>query len=117
MLCAHQPPFQTRDLYHFALPDAHARARDSRQLHGSRESLITLRIVVLESNLKFHSLEKIPFLLILRVVEERSNIRAHSGCRTISNFIQGSAGAEEISPTVIFDMAATVFQKNTSFLW
>ena len=49
----------------FIIPDAHARARDLWQLDGSRETLVTLRVIVLQANLKFDSLEEVSLLFIV----------------------------------------------------
>jgi len=60
-------------------PDAHARARDDRELDGSGETLVTLGIVVLQANLKFDRLEKVSLLLLKGVVEKLLHVGAHSG--------------------------------------
>lgn len=61
-------------------PDAHARAGNGWQLDGARETLVTLRIVVLQAYLELNGLEKVSLLLIQRVIEELLDILAHSGC-------------------------------------
>jgi len=63
-------------------PDAHVGTRDRGQLDGAGETLVTLGVVVLQTDLKLDGLEEVPLLLILRVVEQLLDILAHSGCRT-----------------------------------
>jgi hypothetical protein len=60
-------------------PEAHSRAGHSVKLDGTRETLVTLGIVVLHDDLEFDGLEEVPLLLILRVVEELLDILAHTG--------------------------------------
>ena len=54
--------------------DAHLklRARDGRQLHGTVETLILLRVIVLETDLEFNSLDKLA-RLFLRLFEDVSH--------------------------------------------
>ena len=63
------------------IPYAHARSRYTGKLDCSRETLVTLRIIVLEPNLQFDGLEEVSLLLVGREFEQRLHIRAHSGCR------------------------------------
>jgi hypothetical protein len=93
-------------------PDAHVRPGNSRQLDGARETLVSLRIIVLEADLELDRLEEISLLLILRVVEKLLHILAHSGYSHLS--VTGLVADERTFrlPTVIFDMMRTVFQKN-----
>jgi hypothetical protein len=51
------------------VPDAHAGARNCGQLDGARETLVTLRVIVLQADLKFDSLEEVSLLLVERVVQ------------------------------------------------
>lgn len=51
------------------VPDGHTRARDGWQLDGTRETLVTLRIIVLEADLEFDGLEEVSLLLVQRVVK------------------------------------------------
>lgn len=60
-------------------PDAHARARDGRQLDGARETLVTLGVIVLQTDLELNGLEEVTLLLVERVVEKLLDILAHSG--------------------------------------
>ena len=62
------------------IPYAHARTRYTGKLDSSRETLVALRIIVLESNLQFDGLEEVSLLLVGRELEQRLHIRAHSGC-------------------------------------
>lgn len=62
------------------VPDAHARTRDGGQLDGSRETLVTLGIIVLEADLEFDGLEEVSLLLVQGVVEKLLHVLAHSGC-------------------------------------
>lgn len=62
------------------LPDAHARTRDRWELDGARETLISLRIIVLEADLEFDGLEEVSLLLIKRVLKHCLHVLAHSGC-------------------------------------
>ena len=53
------PPF----LFVFAgVPDAHSRAGNDRKADSSRETLVTLRIIVLEANLEFDGFEEVTLL-------------------------------------------------------
>lgn len=62
------------------IPDGHVGARDGGQLDGARETLVTLGVIVLQTDLKLDGLEEVSLLLILRVVEQLLDILAHSGC-------------------------------------
>lgn len=61
-------------------PDAHARAGDGRQLDRAGETLVTLRIIVLKTDLEFNGLEEIAFLCVGRVFQQLLHVLAHSGC-------------------------------------
>lgn len=109
-------------------PDAHAGTRNAGQLDGAGETLVTLGVIVLQTDLELDGLEEVPLLLVLGVVEQLLDILAHSGCSRRANVSlrslacahikSASSGGRENSPTVIFDMMATVFQKNSlKFLW
>ena len=71
------------------IPDGHSRTREGRQTDGARETLVTLRVIVLQTDLKLDGLEEVPLLLILRVVEQLLDILAHSGCITQRESAQG----------------------------
>lgn len=51
------------------IPDAHARTRNGWQFDGSGETLVTLRIIVLEADLELDGLEEVSLLLVQRVVK------------------------------------------------
>ena len=61
------------------VPDTHTRTRDSGKLDGARETLVTLRVVVLQADLEFDGLEEVALLLIEGVVKKLLHILAHSG--------------------------------------
>lgn len=61
-------------------PDGHVGTRDGGQTDGTGETLVTLGVVVLQTDLKLDGLEEVSLLLILRVVEQLLDILAHSGC-------------------------------------
>jgi hypothetical protein len=50
--------------------DGHARAGDGREADGSRETLVTLGIVVLQADLEFDRLQKVALLGLIAVLEE-----------------------------------------------
>lgn len=62
------------------VPDGHVGTRNGRQLDGARETLVTLGVVVLQTDLELDGLEEVSLLLILRVVQQLLDILAHSGC-------------------------------------
>lgn len=66
------------------IPDGHVGTGNGRQLDGARETLVTLGVVVLQTDLKLDGLEEVSLLLILRVVEQLLDVLAHSGCSLIS---------------------------------
>lgn len=50
--------------------DGHARPRHRGQLDRARESLVALRVIVLQADLQLHRLEEIAFLLVERIVKQ-----------------------------------------------
>ena len=50
--------------------DRHTRTRDIRELDGARETLVTLRVVVLETNLELDGLDEVALLLAVGLGEE-----------------------------------------------
>ena len=50
--------------------DGHARAGDGGKADGSRETLVTLGIVVLQADLKLDGLEEVALLGLIAVLEE-----------------------------------------------
>lgn len=69
------------------IPDGHVGTGNGRQLDGTRETLVTLGVVVLQTDLKLDGLEEVPLLLILRVVEQLLDVLAHSGCSRIISIL------------------------------
>ncbi len=98
------------------VPDSHSRPWDLRQLDRARETLVTLRVIVLQSDLELDRLEEIPLLLVLRVVEQILDVRAHSSY--IGSVSHGTFIYEQLLnvPTVIFDIVKTVSQQIQSTL-
>ena len=62
------------------VPDAHAGAGNDREADGSGETLVTLRIIVLEADLEFDGLEEVTLLGLERVLKELLDVVTHSGC-------------------------------------
>ena len=61
-------------------PNAHVGPGDLGKLDGSGETLVTLGIVVLETDLELDGLEEVPLLLIEGVVKELLDVGTHSSC-------------------------------------
>lgn len=70
------------------VPDAHVGAGDGRKLNGARETLVTLRVIVLEADLEFDGLEKVSLFGVLGVVEQLANVVTHSGCGGVELLVQ-----------------------------
>ena len=66
------------------LPDAHAGAGNNGEANGSGETLVTLRIIILEANLEFDGFEEVSLLSLERVFEKLLDVGTHSGCGEIS---------------------------------
>lgn len=62
------------------IPDTHTRAGDNGQTNGSGETLVTLRIIVLEADLEFDGFEEVSLLGLERVFEKLLDVGTHSGC-------------------------------------
>ena len=60
-------------------PDAHVGTRDGGQLDSARETLVTLGVIVLQTDLKLNGLEEVTLLLVERVLQQLLDILAHSG--------------------------------------
>lgn len=75
-------------------PEGHVGTRDGGQADGARETLVTLGVVVLQTDLKLDGLEEVSLLLILRVVEQLLNVLAHSGCSHKFFTLADSSGIE-----------------------
>lgn len=61
------------------VPDGHVGARDTGKLDGARETLVTLRVIVLEADLELDGLEEVALLGVLRVIKKLLHVGAHSG--------------------------------------
>ena len=94
----------TRDVT--ALPDSHARSWDSRQFDGPRETLVTLRIIVLQADLELDCFEEVPLFLFQRVFQKILHIGAHIRLHVVSThtFFWWHSGDGLNVPTVIFDI-------------
>jgi hypothetical protein len=69
--------------------DAHSWARDLRKADGSRETLVTLGIVVLEADLQLDGLEEVTLLGFGRKFKEFLDVGTHSGWRGVSEMHDG----------------------------
>lgn len=106
------------------VPDGHVGAGDLGELDGTRETLVTLGVVVLEADLELDGLEEVALLLIERVVEELLHVGAHSGDSDLRHDAgclpreSGSFG-EELCVTGSRREAATDLQvcENSAALW
>jgi hypothetical protein len=61
------------------IPDGHVWAGNLGKADGSRETLVTLRIIVLEANLQLDGLEEVALLGLQGVLEELLDVGSHSG--------------------------------------
>jgi hypothetical protein len=61
------------------IPNAHSWARDNWETDGSTETLVTLRIIVLEADLEFDGFEEVSLLGLEGVFEETLDVGTHSG--------------------------------------
>ena len=66
--------------YSVDIPDAHTRAGNNGQTNSSGETLVTLRIIVLEADLEFDGFEEVSLLGLERVFEKLLDVGTHSGC-------------------------------------
>lgn len=55
--------------------DGHVGARDGRQLDSAGETLVSLRIIVLEADLELDGLEEVTLLGLVGVLQEFSDLR------------------------------------------
>jgi hypothetical protein len=91
------------------VPDGHARSGNDWETDGSGETLITLRIIVLEADLEFDGFEEVSLLGLRGVFEEGLNVGTNTGCgENCQNLLDGRRRVDNI-PTVILDIL-TVFQ-------
>lgn len=61
--------------------DGHVGARDAGQLDGARETLVTLRVIVLQADLKLDGLEEVTLLGLVGVLQELGDLRPDISCR------------------------------------
>lgn len=59
--------------------EGHTRAGYAGKFDGSRETLVTLRVIVLQADLQFDGLKEVSLLCLGRVFEEFFNVRADAG--------------------------------------
>lgn len=57
------------------VPDGHVGTGDRRQLDGARETLVTLRVIVLQADLKLNGLEEVALLGLVGVLQELGDLR------------------------------------------
>lgn len=62
------------------VPNGHSRSGNNWQTDCSRETLVTLRIIVLEADLEFDGFEEVSLLGLERVFEKLLDVGTHSGC-------------------------------------
>jgi hypothetical protein len=78
------------------VPDGHVGTGDGGQLDGARETLVTLGVVVLQTDLKLDGLEEVTLLLLERVLEQLLDILAHSGYSEEQMLLVGERSRLEI---------------------
>jgi hypothetical protein len=61
--------------------DRHAWAGDSRKLDSARETLVTLRVIVLQANLQLDGFEEVTLFGVLGVVEQLLYVLTNAGDR------------------------------------
>lgn len=76
------------------VPDGHVWAWNLWEADGSRETLISLWVVVLETNLELDGLQEVTLLGLEGVVQELLNVGTHSGCKEESS-ASGSFGLSQ----------------------
>jgi hypothetical protein len=59
---------------------------DGRQLDGSAETLVTLRVIVLEADLELDGLEEVTLLGLVGVLKELLDVRTDAGNRDFRHF-------------------------------
>lgn len=79
------------------VPDGHVRPRHLWQLNGTRETLVTLRIIILEADLEFDGLEEVSLLRVIGVFQELLDVRAHSGDSDFRHDGLSSRKTDEVS--------------------
>lgn len=71
------------------LPDGHVWARDLGELDGARETLVTLRVIVLQADLELDGLEKVALLLLVGVGEQLLHVGTHTSDRDLRHDREG----------------------------
>jgi hypothetical protein len=79
------------------VPDGHVRPRHLWQLNGTRETLVTLRIIILEADLEFDGLEEVSLLRLVGVFQKLLDVRAHSGDSDFRHDGLSSRKTDEVS--------------------
>lgn len=59
--------------------DGHVGARDGGQLDGAGETLVTLRVIVLQADLKLNGLKEVTLLGLVGVLQELGDLRPDIG--------------------------------------
>jgi hypothetical protein len=67
-----------------AVPDGHVGSGDGGQADGARETLVTLRVIVLQADLKLNSLKEVTLLGLVGVLQELSDLRPDISCIAVS---------------------------------
>jgi hypothetical protein len=67
-----------------SIPDGHVWAGNDRETNGSGETLVTLRIIVLEADLELDGFEEISLLGLRGVLKELLDVGTHSRCGKLS---------------------------------
>lgn len=62
------------------VPDGHTGARNVGKADGAGETLVTLGVIVLQTDLELDGLEEVTLLGVLGVVQKLLDILTHSGC-------------------------------------
>jgi hypothetical protein len=68
------------------LPNLHVRAGNLRKLDSTRETLVTLGIIVLKADLEFDGLEEVALLLVGAILEDFLDVGSHSGDSDFTHF-------------------------------
>jgi len=79
------------------VPDGHVRPRHLWQLDGARETLVTLRIIILEADLEFDGLEEVSLFRLVGVFQKLLDVRAHSGDSDFRHDGLSSRKTDEVS--------------------
>lgn len=69
------------------IPDRHVGSRHDRELDGAGETLVTLRVIVLQADLELDGLEEVSLLCLQRVFEKFLDVGTHSGCGVFRQYL------------------------------